>query len=263
MGKMPDRKHHRQDHDGRQTDANKNQGNARIGARTQQGDGKEADEEDCRGAEVVEHHKAGADEERVEDEEQQVLFGNDHVHRRRAGQNEADLDQLRGLEGEAANIDPVLRAVDPRAKNQIGQQQHDAENCRHIADLFRGFQIPQTGAEGQEKRKADAHGDELLVEVIRVCGARDRETHRHQEKGDGLHLIAAAADQLLREEEQPLGQGKDPEGRQDLRPRLDTADQERQNDHCLQQGQQDQGQAGAVALACPSARQGLELCLFL
>ena len=100
------------------------------------------------GAKIIHQGQASADHHGIGNEGPEVPLAHDPVHGGSARKDEADLAQLRRLQGHAADDDPVFGAVVFPAEEQ-GQHQK-TQSCRHrqIPEPFCPLQIPQRPSHG-------------------------------------------------------------------------------------------------------------------
>ncbi len=164
-----------------------------------------AEEYQCR-AEVVHESQQPADHHGIGNEQNQVPSAHDPIHGGGSGKDEADLAQLRGLQGHAAQNQPVFRAVILRAEDQGDHQKAHARRHRQVAHHLGSFQIPQRPAQNQEGDNAQTHGSQLLHRLPWLDGSDGRHAHGTQEKGNGLHLEGFPVDQAIENVQHPLSQ---------------------------------------------------------
>ena len=138
----------------------------------QVGDDQEGDEEDGGGAEVAHEGQAADTHQGEQQEEPQVPLPEEPVQGGGSGEDVADLGQLRGLEGEGAQDDPVHGAVAALAQAQSPQHQGDPQKPHgppghEPADGLHPVQVPEEDAQHHEEAQPQQQGDELLEEVLR------------------------------------------------------------------------------------------------
>ena len=221
-------------------------------------DHKKGAEENQRRAEVVHQGKQAADENGIGDKNVNIPLAHDSVHGGRAGIDEADLAQLRRLQGQAADDQPVFRAVILGAEHQRHHQKAHARHRGQIPDDLRPFQIPQRPADDEKRHHAQRHGGKLLHRLPRLYRGDGGHTHGTQEERHGLHLKGLPADHAVENVQQPLAQENAAEAHENAGDRLLLpAQQEAQQHQALQDGQHHQIRHAVPAAGC----LGAKLCL--
>ena len=171
------------------------QGKGRRIPGTKIGNDQKGDKEDRRRAEVA-HQPQQADAHAGQNNEQrQVPAAEQPFQRGGTGKNVADLGDLRGLEGQAAQRDPVGRTEFGLAQHQRDAQQADGTGGHEPPQLLHPFQIPQKQPQRQEQSHAEDDRQQLLGEASRHAGGRHRKGERGQVKRDGFQLKSHAAAQ--------------------------------------------------------------------
>ncbi len=112
--------------------------------------------------------------------------------RRNSRSKVADLRNLRGLEGDAPQGDPVGRAVLGLPSQKGNPQQPNGQRRHNPAVLLHPGEIPQEQPQHQEQHQPQEDGDKLLQKAPGGAGGRHRQREGGEEKGDSLHLKAHA-----------------------------------------------------------------------
>ena len=137
------------------------------------GDHQEGDEENGRGAEVA-HQAQQADTHACQhDEEGQVPLVEQPLQCGGAGEDIADLGDLRRLEGHAADGDPVDGAVFGVADHQGDAQQADGGGRHEPAVLLHPAEVPQEQSQHQKQRQPQQNSQELLEQTALGTGGSD------------------------------------------------------------------------------------------
>ena len=240
--------------------ADEGQGGPVAGAEV--GDDQEGDKEDGGGAEVAHIGQAGQGHAGEYDEQAQVPLAEEPLQGGGSGKDIADLGNLRGLHADAADGDPVGRAVLGIGQAQLVEhhrQAEEADGCpgHEPADLFGPFQVPEKDAQDEEEHQPQHHAEELLEQGPCVGGAGHRKRQGGQEEGDGLHLKAHPPHGPQHQEVEPHDPGKAQEGDGDHGGGVGAfADDELDGGEHLEYRQQHQAQpgghgAGPAAAAAP------------
>ena len=225
----------------RENQSRDGKGHRTHGAGTKIGNQQEGAEEHQGRAEVIHQCQKAADQHGIGDKQEQVPFAHDPVHGGRAREHEADLAQLRRLQGHTADDQPVFRTVILRTEHQRHQQK--AHTCRHgkVPDHLRPLQIPQRPAQNQEGNNSQNHGTELLHCFIRPDGGDGCHTHGTQEEGDGLHLEGFPVDHTIEYVKNPLAEHDAAKPLQNVgKVRLLPPEQVAEQNHALYNCQQHQ-----------------------
>ena len=106
-------------------------------------DHKERAEENERRTKVVHNSQETANNSRIHDKQQQIPLLNNAVHGRSANKDKAHLAQLRRLDRQRSDHDPVLGAKEFRTEQKGRNQQTHAADCGQIPDYLCPFQIPK------------------------------------------------------------------------------------------------------------------------
>ena len=224
----------------------------RAGA--EEGDHEKADEKHQRRAEVADEREGTDAYGGKDDEHEKVAPSVKLLERRRADVKVEHLDELRGLEGKAADGEPALRAVERVARENVQSQQRQREDRREGAQRLAAAQVAQPQAQQQEQHEGreDQHG--LLEHVLRRGRGRHRHAQPREIKGDGLHLEAAAADKAHRPVAGPLEQDQHREAESDLHGLfVGRGEQMLQQKQQLEDRQLEERQRGGDAFACGGA----------
>ena len=137
------------------------------------------------------------------------------VERRCAGVDVEHLDELRGLEADSGYLQPVPRAEDGLAEDDVHGQQAQGRRRGQKARGLDPLQAPQPGAQEEVERDAQDDEDGLFEHVLRRRRGADRRAQRRQEKGQGLRLEARAAHAARHEIAEPLRHHEREEGQAD------------------------------------------------
>ena len=164
-------------------------GDGRQVAGTQEGNAQKGHEEDQRRAEVAHQRQASHTVGGKQNGEDQIPLGEQPVQGSGPGQNKGDLHQLRGLEGERPDGDPVFCAEDALAQHHVKGQQRSGGHSHRPPGPDGQMQVPQHSAHDQKQHHAHDHGNEQLVERARVIGGRHRRAHADEQEHQGLQLI--------------------------------------------------------------------------
>ena len=233
-------------------------------AGTKIGDHKEGTEENQRRAEVVHQGKQTADENGIGDKNVNIPLAHDSVHGGRAGIDEADLAQLRRLQGQAADDQPVFRAVILGAEHQRHHQKAHARHRGQIPDDLRPLQVPQRPADDEKRHHPQRHGGKLLHGLPRLHRGDGRHAHGAQEEGHGLHFKGFPTNHAVEQVQQPLPQENAAEAHENAGDRLLlTAQQKSQQHQALQNGQHHQVRHAVPAAGGLGAKLRLTRLLML
>ena len=245
----------------------KNQGRAGQGDGTHASGTKirnnqERAEENQRRAEVIHQRQQSADHHGIGNEQNQIPLVHNPVHGGRAGVDKTHLGQLRGLQRQSADDQPVLRAIVFRAEQQRNDQEAHARQHRQIPEAFGPLQIPQGPADHKEHQNTQNHGRRLLAQLLRLHRGNGRHAQSAQKKGQRLHLKGASAYHQIEEKQHPLADRYGTEA-QEIGPELllRPVQQESCQHNRLQQRQNQQPQQSAPAAGAPGPQLGLKLLL--
>ena len=180
------------------------QGDGAHAAGTQIGDDEKGAEEDQRRAEVVHQRQQAADDHGIGNEEDQIPLVHDPVHGGSTGVHKADLAELRGLQGQIADDQPVLRAVVFLAEEQRHHQKAHTGQHRQIAEALGPLQVPEGPADEQKHQNAQNHGSTLLAQLPGLHRGNGRRAQGAQEEGQSLYFKGAAANGQIEKEQPPL-----------------------------------------------------------
>ena len=156
-------------------------------------DDQERDKEDGRRTEIAHQaQKADADAGQ-QDEEGQIPPPEQPLQRGRAGEDITDLGDLRGLERQPPNGNPVHRAVFGVTQHQRDPQKTNGRRGHEPAGFLHPGEIPEKDAQHQKQPQPKHNGKKLLEKALRGTGGRHRQAEGGEEKSDGLHLKAHTA----------------------------------------------------------------------
>ena len=241
---------HRQHGEHREHAAAADEGQSGPVAGAEVGDDQEGDEEDGSGAEVAHVGQTGQAHAGEHDEQAQVPLAEESLQGGGTGEDVADLGNLRGLHADAADGNPVGRAVLGVGQAQLVEHHRQAEKAdgrpRHEpADLLGPLQVLEEDAQDEEEDEPQHHTEELLEEGRRVGGAGHRQGQGGQEEGDGLHLKAHPPGGPQHQEVEPHDAGEAQEGEGDHGGGPGAlADDELDGGEHLEYGEQHQAQPG-------------------
>ena len=214
-------------------------------AGAQIGNNQEGDKKHGGGAEIAHQGQTAHAGPGQDDEQPQVPFPEQAVQGGRSGKDVTDLGQLRGLEGQRPQDDPVFRPVFARSQQQRDAQQADGRRRHEPADLFGPLQIPQEDPQHQEEQQPQQDGQKLFGQGRGGRGGRDGQREGGEEKGHGLHFKADAPQGPQGEAVSPHGQAQAQKGHGNGGGgALPRRDDQLDGGHDLKQSQQHQPQPG-------------------
>ena len=111
---------------------------------------------------IVYNGKADADHGRISNKHNEVAPGHDLIHGRCRHEHKAHLTELRRLQAERADHQPVLRTIIFRTKEKGDKQKDDAGENRRIPHLFCPLQVPQAPAYDEKNTDTQHHCRQLL-----------------------------------------------------------------------------------------------------
>ena len=177
--------HHRER---RAADGEKERGKA-PGAH--EGYNEKAHEENERRAEIA-HERQRAHAYGGEcDKQDKVAPPEQTVERRRARVDVSDLDKFRGLERLPGDAQPVFRAPDRFAQQQIERKKAERGKCHRPAHRAHPVQIAQPHAERKKERERCEKQKALPSHALRCGGSGDGKADAREEKRDRLRLKSA------------------------------------------------------------------------
>ena len=114
----------------------KRQNNCFEIARAHKRNKQECHEEDQRCAKIVHQRQTAANSHRIGDKQPKISLLEQAIHGRGTDEDKADLAQLRGLQGHAADDQPVFGAVVFRTKQKRDHQKNHTGNGCQIPDIL-------------------------------------------------------------------------------------------------------------------------------
>ena len=243
------RRHH---HDGRQ-----------VTCAQERNAQKRNEEHQCR-AEVAHQRETAHAVGGKEHGKDEVSLGEQTVERRRAREDEGDLHQLRRLQRERADRDPVLRAEDALAEQDVEREQRRGGGRHRPAQLLGQAETAQRRPQQEKQRDAERDGNELFEKRRRCVGRHDRDAEGDQEEHQRLQLVGRALHGAVEPVERPARRADGGKAQHDLRKIVLRADrQELHEGQHLEDRQQPQGACGGDGVTRPAAPLGLPQLLFV
>ena len=170
----------------------KDQENRAEAARAHEGDDQEGREEDQRGAHVLHQHKEAEAGAGKHDELRDVLFRLQMVERRGADKDEGDLDELRGLDADRPDDDPVFRAVVFGADQDVQHKEQNRADGDVEPRLHHAVEIAQEPDEEAEEEDAENHRGDLRLRGVQPLPAQKQDADAAQKQRHGFNLKADA-----------------------------------------------------------------------
>ena len=114
------------------------------------------------------------------------------VERRRADEHECDFDELRGLEAERPDEDPVAGAVDIFAEHKVCNKQQNGADGDVEPQLHDTLEVAHEPNKEAEKHNADAERGNLHFNGVEPLTAEKQDADAAEEQSNGFNLKADA-----------------------------------------------------------------------
>ena len=155
-------------------------------------DDEEAGEEDERRTEIAHEEQECEANGGEHDELRDILFRLQMVERRRADEHECDFDELRGLEAERPDEDPVAGAVDVFAEHKVCNKQQNGADGDVEPQLHDALEVAHEPNKEAEKHNADAERGNLHFNGVEPLTAEEQDADAAEEQSNGFNLKADA-----------------------------------------------------------------------
>lgn len=157
-------------------------------ARAHKCDDNKCEEENKCSAEVLHKEKRADATDGEDDVFDNTLRGLQLVKRRRANENEGELDYFGGLNGKACNGDPVSCAVGRFSKQKVKSEQTDCGKSDGHTQLHNYIRTPKRYDKNDENTEAEKDCKHLLERIILINTCGNSQSDSREEESDDLKL---------------------------------------------------------------------------